>query len=293
MTKNFKKTIWLAILFAALTVIVFGTSYFKNQPPQKQSIFSSLNFDKISKIEIKDPQKNVVLEKNGDEWFVGETKADPELVKNLIKEVEKIKDGELISTNPEKKKNFGLDEKATQIKIYQDNSLALDIFVGRFSPEQYGQYLRKNNEDKVYLVKAYLAPVIEQDFRDLKIIKFQKEEISKLQWQYPKENFSLSKDKEEWKINSKTAKKEIVESFLNELVNLSATDLLTDKKDEDAGLVKPQLKLIVTADDKNNEILFGKEEQTKIYLKIAGEKMVYLIDNYLKDELFKKAKDFE
>lgn len=293
MNKNFKKTIWLAILFVALMVIVFGISYFKNQPPQKQNIFSSLNFDKISKIEIKESQKNVVLEKKGDGWFVGETKANPELVKNLLKEVEKIKDGELISTNPEKKKNFGLDEKATQIKIYQDNSLALDIFVGRFSPEQYGQYLRKNNEDKVYLVKTYLAPVIEQDFRDLKIIKFQKEEISKLQWQYPKEKFSLSKDKEEWKINSKIAKKDIVESFLNELVNLSATDLLTDKKDEDAGLVKPQLKLIVTAGDKNNEILFGKEEQAKIYLKIVGEKMVYLIDNYLKDELFKKAKDFE
>lgn len=293
MTKNFKKTIWLAILFAASMAIVFGVSCFKNQPSEKHGIFSGLNFDKINKVEIKRPEKNIILEKKNNEWFVGETKADQALVINLLEEIEKIKDGELISANPDKKKNFGFDEKTNQIKIYQDNSLVLDIFAGRFNPDQYGQYFRKNDEDKIYLAKIYLEPMIEQDFSDLKIIKFQKEKISKIGWQYPKESFSLNKDNEEWKIDSKTAKKEIVEGLLNELINLSAVDLLIDKKDEEAGLDKPQLKLIVTTQDKNNEILFGKEENEKIYLKVAGEKIVYLIDNYLKEKLFKRAKDFE
>lgn len=294
MVPNLKKTFWLFSLLIVLMVVVFGINYFRNFSEKQNSVFPKIIADQVNKIEIKNSNQTSIMEKKSGQWFVGDFKADESLVESFLSEIGKIEDSDLISNNPDKRKVFGVAEDSFQIKIYQNNYLVLDVFIGQFNPDQFGQYLRKNNEDNVYLARIDLSSFFTEDFRDKKIIKFNKDEISKIEWQYPNQSFNLAKDdKSEWKINSsKSVEEEKVSQFLTNLVNLTAIEIINNKTDEEAGFNKPQLKLIVSAGDKKIELLAGKEENNKIYLKISGEKNIYLIDKSSEEQLLKKNTDF-
>jgi hypothetical protein len=156
------------IISLILLAIVGGTiGWLKFKPHKKEpSLYLGSSVDKIDKIEIDYQENKTVLKKNNNQWVV-ETEnnqiADSQLVDDLLAKLKQLKPVELVSQNSNNQSKYGVDQsQAVRLLVYKKGQKLLELFVGNTGPSFDNHYIRRHNQNKVYLsnipIKSALLP---------------------------------------------------------------------------------------------------------------------------------------
>lgn len=229
----FKKlnTKTLIIILVALIVIFALTQIFdKSERSFKDSIVE-VDSTKITSIVIRPPMpaKEIVLTRQGQNWMVesdGKSfDADNTVASNLLSQLSNMKPIRVAATEQAKWKDFEVtDSVATRIKVMKGSKVLSDIYIGRFSyqPRPQGQqnmmfsqsggqmtsYVRLADEDETYAVDGFLRMMFQKEvsyYRNKSLSKINRDDISKITFNYPEGTFNLEKNGTTWMLGDSTA----------------------------------------------------------------------------------------
>jgi len=319
-----KKNIILGLFFIFLISITYiYQGPFKNyqkKVKKNYNFLSELDIKEIDKIdiirnaEIDEEKKFISLtkEENGN-WRVGDQGkfyVEEKVKDELLSEFENIindKEIELISNNKEKKVDFNTDSKSgIGLKIYENNKESVSFVVGKLIYNYSGTYISQDDINETYIFDTRLKNVVSRaEWRDPTILNMEKENIEKMRFQYPEEEFFVEKEVIEngssteftWKIaslNNLKVKKEKIESILDILTDLSAIKI-PEQKFENTGLDKNLIIIQVIGDNIDSTITIGDADESGelFFIKRADNDNIYLISKGERDELNIRTKDLK
>lgn len=249
------------------------------------SFFPNFRKDALNKLVFISDKGKVEIVKKNDRWLIGEFPADPEKVATALEALGSLKKDNIVSVNPAKYKDFGLEGKT---KIQFDKHA---LYVG--AGAGYNQtYVRADRDPLVYAVAADFANLFySQEFRDLGVYLLEDEnkaEAIALSW--GDQFLSLVKKNNDWLLNGQKAKTEAVDFLLNEIKTLKGSDIF---KKESLALTGYPIELTLAIKEKGQEkkaIIYMKDKET-YYLAREGWAFVYQLAPAYVSSLKKEEKD--
>lgn len=272
-------------------------------------IFQDLKPKEAAKIEIKDKDQEVVLVRTGDTWFIGSEdgyKADGNEIDYILRSIKEFNRKNLVSLNPKKQHIFQVNEDdGVEINVCdaQERSLA-HFFLGKTDPNLFGTYLRRVDEDMVYLVEGYLRTSFirgPEDWRDRTIFDFDPNYISQIILESEgREIVAQKEDSGEWSLirpEELPADRHKLDNMAHTLARLKTSGFAKEGEPKDYDWDNPEIKVTVTLKDKEEKILLigGKrsKEENDFYVKKKGEDTIFVLPRYVIDNLNRKLADLK
>ena len=248
MEKNRKRLILLAACLFIITLLVIrtNTSLFL---PSKQPFIFTLNEQDIISLTLTGEQKKQTVVKDKTKWTIKKDgqiyNADLEKVQALIKTLNGITKETIVSKNINKHIELGIGIQSIVIKTQDKNDT---IYVGK---EHTGDicYAKLNDEDEVFLGNGLANISLDEDFRDLKTHLLKNEsQIKSISINSDEGDVLLVKKKSDWMIGDKKALINPVTYFLDNLKNLTASDIIGSSGNAlDFPHVFPQVEMIAAS----------------------------------------------
>lgn len=291
MKRNQARLLKLALVLGVLLLFLLIKNQLSNIfPPKPSQPFSSLKKDQIQRILItKDATPTAIFNKNN-HWYTkiaGEDfLADEERINSLIDNIISLKKEDVVSTNKNKHKDLGIDKQKIELKTKDKNYF---IFIGN-STGSSKNYVRIDNENDVFTASGFDNVFTPDDYRDLAVKLITDEnKISGIEIAYDDKITKLEKKSSDWKIGLKTAKKDRVDFFLNDLKTLKANDILP--KDTILAQVV-SLTITVKESGKEKKITFYTNSNENYLAKTSVSDFIFQIPTAYVESLKKEEKDF-
>jgi hypothetical protein len=125
------------------------------------------------------------------------------------------------------------------LDIFQGDKKIATLFIGKTGPGQ-TTYITSEQVDRVYLMNAELASNLLEDFRDMLILSFDPQEITRVRWTRENGNITIEKKESLWSGTEPDAfiiDQENVSSTLSEMSYLRAQDI----PDQNQSVISPLL----------------------------------------------------
>jgi len=290
--KTFNRLLTLGTILFLLLLFLFSYEKISKLIEETKNIspFKTLKKQDIKKIIFEKENKKYEIYKKNNLWFLKEknieVKADKEKIEKIIEAIIEIKKEEIISKNKNKHQDFGIGKN--KIKIFTQNK-QITIYVGDNSSFN-TNYIRINEENEVFLGKNFDEFLTTNDWRDLKINLIKKEEdVEELTLNYENKTLFLKKQKNEWKINRKKAKKDRVDFFINEIATLKANDILYY---ENFPNINPSLTLQIKEKNQIKKAYFFEKDNENYWLTTSFNSIVYQLSSGYVSSLKKNEDDF-
>lgn len=264
----------------------------------KRIIGVEIEKEKITGIEIERGKRKYVLKKEKGYW---------KILKPLEDLADKSKIEDIISDlKDEKIKSFV--EKADMRKTgLAKPSAVLKIFIGNrsysltFGNEKDGEIFAKNSlKPYIFTIdKKILEDIPENasELREKDVFTFNKGDVIAIEIKNKKEQFTLIKKDDKWKIEKgkKKISKEKVDDFIDDLLFLQIEDFLkySPSSLKKMGLENPEIKIsAVLPEGKRESIYAGKKGKEKLFCFLPERKVIITLslDDY--KTLNKKIDDF-
>lgn len=238
--------------------------------------------------ELVTPLKGELMEKEEREPKpVRARRADGERVRSALGSFSGLEQGVLVSKNPDKRSLYQVGETGLRVKGYdRDGAQIFDIVIGKNGPDLVSSYIRRGDEDEVYLAGRSLMGIFSPrpgDWRDRKITSVEPSEITAIEVAAPKGSYRmLHSDEGKWEIEGSTEGKADdarIKEFAKKLAALKADGFADDADIEKSGLKAPGIKLtLVYKPDKTAALkIGGPDESGKYHASLDGREDVYLI----------------
>lgn len=310
--KNFTLGGALIILVALAYLYQGPIKEWRQDSGKPKNFLAIVDVEQIDKIEIIKNEEVTVLEKAGERWKIGGTKdfyVKDELVSSLKSGLDEAveADIELVSGNKEKKSDFQTDlENGVNVKLSQGDQAIADFIVGKRAVDFTSTYISELESDNTYIITADISGVFNYiDWRDKTIFAFDKEKISKIRFQYPDREFTITKTLEHE--NTETAEygwegalpykfsidQKKIDVILDIMSNLTAVEI-PGQNFEGTGLEKNLIIAQVYGEGIDNILMIGDANEDELYYAKKGDSdNIYLIVKEQRDELDKRIGDFK
>lgn len=282
-TKRFFTLLFSFILLMGIFVLI------KNLPQlfkKEEKVFKGISKNSVKQIIITDDKERVTITKKNHRWVIKDFPADEERVEKIIESLLSLNKEEVISRNKSKYKEFEVEGKR---KIeFEKNT----IYVGK-SYSYNKSYFRVNQDPNVYLADKDLSSLFyPNDFRDLKVyLIIDEAKVEKIEEEWEGKSLRLTKKNNQWHtLTNKTAKKERIDFFLNDIKTLKGDDLF-EKRTIDLSAYQPELLLVVKEGEKEKKGFFYQKDREKYYFYQEGSNYVYQIPAAYVSSLKKEEKD--
>ncbi len=250
---NTKKTIIaFVVLVILLAVVVIVEKPFDSSsekiPEEELILFSDLNIDEITRININSRGSEVELKKINNQWKVQDEEkyfpVDEKAIDNLMNHLESMKVDEVVSENPENHVLFEVDSQGAEVKVFTDGEMPVaHFFVGKNGPDFFSTYVRLADEDRVLQVAEYLKSHFDKTlkmWKDRALIRAEKENIRafSIDKKDSEEIIRIARvadDEEKWEITSPIeypADEKPVNRIVNSFRNFMATDFVDPDQEE-------------------------------------------------------------
>jgi hypothetical protein len=252
----------------------------------------------IKEIEIKNGGIITHLIKKNNKWLIKkdniEFLADQQRIESIIYNLLNFQKESLISTNKKRHGDFGIGPKKIVLKTSTD---WYTVFVGTSQNLDIG-YIRIGEENELYALSGSDQMFNPPDYRDLYIHVISSEQnVSQFNIKYNGTQLSFEKKDNNWMVNGKKAKHELVDYYINAFTTLKSIDILLPEQLQD--LFKKATPIIsIQAKEKGKTIqaeivsIIDKENKPMYYLKSDTISSVYQLDETTVEELKKTEKDF-
>jgi len=205
---SLKKIIFLSIVLASLAGYFFVyEAKEKTSVTREKKVFQVLPED-VNKITFYKDDKEIICEKKDGSWFIEKpisTRADDEIINNIISEIEKAKIAEIVEKKPSDLSQFGLtSKKAVRVKIKTEKGEEEEIIFGDFVPlNKLYVYAKKRGNPEIFTVYYKLKNTFNKtlyELRDKKIIRIKEDEVERIKIVRGSLNLTLEKEKDTWQI---------------------------------------------------------------------------------------------
>lgn len=299
-----KKNLKLLIIL----LILAGFAYLYQGPFQKWqkdsetpgNFLSGINLGDVDKIEVSQIGNTQVLIKDGDKWKV-DAAGDFYVSVSLNSTINKVlqdaieSDFEIVSSKESKKTEFKTADDGINMKIYQKGEEKVAFVVGTLGPDYVSTYVSQNGINDTYLVDANLFGAFSvNDFRDKTIFKTNKEDISKIRFQYPDKEFSVEKKDDSWVSESgEELDTKKISEILDVMTNLNSIRI-PEQSFENTGLEKNLIIVEASGGLINNTIMVGESNDSdQYYAKKGDSDNIYLITEDQKNALERSLDDLK
>jgi len=292
-----RKTIVLFIIFFGLLVYVyfFEIKGEKRNRAQKEKEELVLNLDKEKVAGLSFLPQGISIEKDGTLWKIllpVQTHADHSTIESILDAFSWLKKGRYVSDNPDDFKKFGLTPYQLALVISQQEGISDTLFLGDTNLDSTKVFYRNNGSNKVYLVSTTLksnATKSLYDLRDKSVLKFKKQEISKISIKNNYRTFSCYKDKDQqWWLEHPIrtlCDDDKIDDILNELNNSKIASFESEYANNLGiyDLHNPWLTIsLLDSSEEHKPILYvGKKEKKEYYAKNDLRSAIFLIDSSL------------
>jgi len=207
-----KRNIWLP---TTILIILSVVTYVVLQGPGERSKSSSsenvlVHFDSaaVDKIEISSSNGHVVLQKDGDVWYITSpiTKsraADP-LVNRAVGTGKAVELKTLVSSNPEKQDLFEVDSTGRLVKFFEKGTERGAFRIGKTTTSFTETYVRLEGSNDVYIADGMLTSIYDKkpkDWRDKGIYKTPRESITHVTFHYGDTTFAVALKDSVWMVD--------------------------------------------------------------------------------------------
>ncbi len=278
----------LVIVFSILlfvVVLMFVLDSNPNESTFKKDIID-INKDDVTSISIfpkVNNHKEVKLFKEGNDWKVTLNKdktaiVPKEKIDGLLNVLAQIKPKRVAAKSSSKWKNFQVDSSGTQVKVFEDGDLSLDIVIGKYvfkQPRALSSYVRLADEDNVYEVNGILSITFNHKpdyFRDFHLVFDSFNNWNKVTFTYPADSsFTLTKKGDKWFIGGQLTDSAKTVNYLNSIQTLTNSNFV-DNPDKES-LSKAFFTITIESKDKGTIVItsFGNDENAIIHSSMRPE----------------------
>ncbi len=239
----------------------------------------------------------------GDGWTVNGYDATAEAGATLTRAFEQASIGNLVGRNPDNHTRLGVTESAGRtVTVYLRGGSPVSFIVGSQTPALNQAYVRRPGEDEVYTLQGSLVTLMSRgadDWRDKSILQAGREDIERLEYEYPDESFALARGEAGWAVEPSGAAADpaAVNSTLSQLAGLRAIGFAADSVIAALSWHAPdaELRVLGPGDFELGTLMFMKreEEQGVGYLvRRAGSTVVYTLSTFTGDQILKRESAF-
>lgn len=294
--KKFKGTLITASVFIILLCFIYFRDTERNSQDINEETYTFIGAqEKVSSVEIYYPKSWILLENEGEDWFLVQDEeklnADNNVIDHLI---EDIKNTEIVGTVPINEVDldqFGLKNARVELVIITDEKDHRFI-VGDKIPVGSGTYVYVPDENIVLVVeKDYLKQYLNMsptDFRDKGLFSFDSSRVNRISiWSG---NFSadILKEDGEWFVDDDDQPIAVDDKKIEEILWVFSRAKVLDFENENPeslkkyGLDEPTSEIRFYEDDRIQGVVFGKrKDEDSYYIQSDSDDAVYSIHKSL------------
>lgn len=283
---RFKGTLFLTLLLILLGVYLYLIEL-PGEEKKKEVLLREgklYNFElhEISRLTVRSPQGEVEIEyfpaHPASPWRIFhpvETIADQVAANELATRLMNLKFSRLVEAKPEELKDFGLDPVPYRVLITLNQTNTEILEIGGENLTGSDVYVRKGEGTSLYLVPASIKELLNKDltaWRQREIFPFASEDILEIQLTSPRGHLRLSKEKEDWRMETQRSEKEggktlkvrgnrgEIANLLGGIVNFRGGDFIDFKKNQwKQNFGPPLMKLTLKVSKVEREASFYKD----------------------------------
>lgn len=227
------------LILVGILVVLILVAFFVMQKPGEHSsststgeFLAAVDSLAVDKIHLQTPTLDIVLEKQGVEWYLRRPlmfRADQSNVAQLLHQAKNLEVKNVVSSNPEKQSMFQVDSAGTQVTLYEGGNETASFVLGKTGPTFSQTYARRKGSDEVVLVSNMMNYVFTRsikEWRDRSIVTIPKETIKRLTYQFGDTTFTLEFKDSLWFIGSEAAQGSVVEGILSSLSGFQGDDFI-------------------------------------------------------------------
>lgn len=285
-----------------LAVVLIFTSFNRSGESNYKNLVSHYALENLEKIEISKPsdqeiEKIELIKKQGS-WILNGTSkfsADKEKIEEFIDSIQILKNGVVISKNPERANLFGTTEKeGVKISLSKSNGELEIFYVGKTSSLN-EQYFKNKNSDYVLAFKTKFNRFLDlkkEEWRDLNITNIQEEEITGITLQKEGNEKTFERNQSKWSLKENDSLQEVNElsfrTLLKKVAQIKAESIIKNSEASQIKFNESPIKLTIQTQDGSQEIVFFEGEE-KIYVKKTDEEFTYSISKESFETLFSNS----
>jgi hypothetical protein len=246
----------------------------------------------VDKLQITSRSGNIVLERQGDKWYIVEPiryRAHESHVGEAVGRGRSLELTSLVSTNPEKQGLFQVDSTGTQVRIFERGVETAVFYIGKLNDTFSETFVRREGSDQVFLARGQLETVFAKEMKDWRnslIFKTEQSAITHVKFAYGDTTYSLVFEDSLWRVNGETATDHLVRSFLVSLSNFESDDFIDTPP-------RPLPRLTATLEVAGTTLRFYFNKDTSKYFVQSSESpQWYEVQNWRASQLLKRKKDF-
>ncbi len=243
----------LLIALGVLVVVYFLTTMRGDKERSFKSELFQVDTSAVSKMVITPMTgkgEDIILERASEGWQLksGDKSYKPNQYagRQILGEVTKMRASRLAANDQSKWEQFQVTESTgTRVKLYDGNNVVADFYVGKFNYEQpqnpqYQQSgakmstcIRPTDEDKVYVVDGFVKMSIPESidgYRSKKLSALKKDDIRKVELNYPDGGYALLKNGASWSLNGQPTDSTKVSDYISKLSHITGSTFIDDVK---------------------------------------------------------------
>jgi hypothetical protein len=269
--------------------------------------FCEVDTSKVDEIQIISPEGEVVLKRSGSSWRLSsplDYPAEGNYVTNVLSKIKDMTIENLVTTDTSEDTLYGFDSTAIEVSLFGGGNKLAHIIVGKAADNYRHTYCRRQGEDAIYRIKgAYISQFKRKtkDWRDKSILELDRDSINRIDYQYPKESFSLVKADTVWTIESDRTTEPAEDRFVNQTISLVSRFRTFDFVDGDSVNVydfsRPELTVTIYTDDgstyKMSLIPKDNEENRYVIKKDGVDNTLFVVYKGTANALMKRKDDFK
>ena len=239
----------------------------------------------------------------GDGWTVNGYDATAEAGETLTRALGQARTGNLVGRNPENHVRLGVTDAAGRtVTVYPAGSSPVSFIVGEQTQVLNQSYVRQPKEDEVYTLRGSLVTLVSRgadDWRDKSILQAAREDMQRLEYDYPDESFALELVPTGWTIqpSGTMADPTFVNSTLSQLAGLRAIGFAADSVIPTLAWdsATAELRVLGPGDFVLGELVFKKREEVQgvgYYVRRVGSPVVYTLSTFSGDQILKRESAF-
>lgn len=289
-----RKTILFLIIAIGLAAYVYFYEIKGGEQRQKEKEKAEKLFDfpkdSINYLAIHSPKGDFVFEKDG-KWRIIEpleTEADESNINTLLRTLTSAKKQKTFSIKAEQKSSYGLGNRALTIKFKSASAPQQVVMLGDNTSIGSNLYASKS-DTLVHLIANTIRNQADKslfDWRDKKVLHFDRNKVRELRLHNPKGDFFFVKQGNDWALKEPKQTKADngkVNELLNKLQNSKIKSVAAEKSAQlkKFGLSKPayRTELFLGQEKAKAEVIFSSLKKNRAYGKDGVRPHIYTVDS--------------
>lgn len=292
-----KKTAFLLLIFIGLLAYVYFFEVLgskrKHENQQKEEKILQVDRENTARLELL--PANIVIERRDAGWKILSpvaTDADQAAIDAIITDLGGLKKGRFVSDNPVDFKKFGLMPFQAALVIQGQDGKRDSLLLGHKNLDSTQVFFRNSESQNVYLIPASLLNHVSSspyDLREKAVIKFKKDEISRILIQNQNQIFSCAKHSAgDWYLEhpiQERCDQDRIDSILDKLELSRISAFVSERPDNLSryGLLTPGLSVSLFDSNRVNQktLFVGKSQADKFYARDDSRSQIFMVDSSL------------